>query len=166
MKTGQYTIEDKIDDVTVSSTMFNPLEVYRIAPRVAKIFLPILSAQTALASLASKAGVPDMDKMQLLKMIDVKQFMPLAIGILDQLSTAENAKLPQELLARTELHMRDADGKLRIYQLGTDSEINDAFRGRIMLMLKVMWFAASFNFADFIGGSGQTDRISSSNLTA
>jgi hypothetical protein len=165
MKTGQYSVEDQIDAVTVSSTMMQPMEIYRLAPRVVKIFLPVLGVQSVLRQTVGKLSGAKTDRDQLLKlfmMIDVAQFMPVLGEILAALSLPENAKLPQELLSRTQLHVRDDEGQLCIKQLGTEAEINDAFRGKFMRMLKVMWFAAAFNFADFFPGGSPSGPINSS----
>src|ERR1700687_1122960 len=106
MQTGQYTIEDEIDGVKISSTLFQPLEIYRLTPRVVRLFVPVLQLQDGfkriapilLKALHGKEGVSTVDAMAALKLIDMAEVEPVIKAIMDGLSMPENARLPQELL--------------------------------------------------------------------
>lgn len=163
--TGQFTTEEEIDGIKVRSQMLEPMEVYALAPRVVQMFLPVLGMQGALKQIASKAGGANKaDLMKMFMTIDVVQFMPLLSKVIAELGKPENARLPQELLCRTSIVVRDAAGALVIKQLSSVQDINDALRGKFMLMLKLMWFAASFNFADFSFGEAPSAPINSAQI--
>lgn len=170
----QLTHNEEIDGVKVTHTTFQPMEVYRLGPRVAKMFIPVLSLQDAFRRLApilmkalkGKDALSDADVTKALSQIDMTELAPVASMMLDELSKPENARLPVELLRRTQLRERDEDGRLKTVQLTNEAEIDDAFRGRVKLMFKVMWSAAVFNFADFFPGGQPSARTKDSEIEA
>lgn len=159
-QTGQYTIEDEIDGVKISSTLFQPLEIYRLTPRVVRLFVPVLQLQEGFKRIApilmkalhGKEGISTDDAMAALKKIDLAELQPVISAMMEGLSLPDNARLPAELLQRTQLMERDDSGSMKVKQLTSEADINDAFRGRPSLMLKAMWFAAVFNFGSFFRG--------------
>ncbi len=143
----------EIDGFKVVSHQMAPLSLYPLVPRVLKIVSPMLSQMGELMSLKDlgEAGIEKLlkDPKGLLKV------QPLFIHLANALGDPVNARLPQELLARTVIHLPNEEGETVKRELGSDSDINKAFRGRFLTMLKCMWFAIGVNFADFFDGDSE-----------
>lgn len=150
----------EIDGFRVVTTHMAPLKLYPLAPRVVQIIAPMLGQAGALiTSRAKRTKGEDPNKaiqraiVEL--MVDPKaldQLTPIMMHLGGALAAPENAKLPLELLADTTIDIPDEDGEPERHTLTTAAELNEAFRGRFLLMIKCMWFSMSVNFADFFPG--------------
>lgn len=140
------TESKEIDGINFVTTMLPPLKAYPLAPRVAQIAIPVLQKMSALG-LSAKAVVD-------LKEMDVMKFLPMIEPLLEALGKKENEDLPQKLLASTSADIVDDNGNVTRVALLTPEAINRVFagRGKLMTMVKAMWFVAGVNFGDFFGG--------------
>lgn len=140
------TESKEIDGITFTTTMLPPLKAYPLAPRVAQIAIPVLQKMAAL-NLSAK-------DIANLKEMDVMKFLPMIEPLLEALGKKENEDLPQKLLASTSADLVDDNGNTTRVALLTPEAINRAFsgRGKLMTMIKAMWFVAGVNFGDFFGG--------------
>ncbi len=157
---GQYTTDTEIDGVKISTTLFGPLEIYRLTPRIVRLFVPVLQLQDSFRKIApilmkalnGKDGIDQTDAMKAMTLVDAREFEPVIATMMDGLGREENVRLPMELMCRTTLMERNSEGAMTLKQLTSAADIDDAFRGRPLLMLRVMWFSVVVNFGSFFRG--------------
>lgn len=172
MATPNYRPEEtsEIDGFKVITTHMEPLKLYPLAPRIVKIVAPMLGQVGQLISSRAKRAKGEDPGKAIQRaiselMVDPKaldQFAPIIMHLGSCLAEPDNAKLPLELLADTTIDIPDEDGEPERHTLATAKDLNEAFRGRFLLMLKCMWFSMGVNFADFFAGGSPSGRIKSS----
>jgi hypothetical protein len=147
-----------IDGLIFTSTQLPPLKAYPLSTRVAGILLP---AFTRFMSSGMEFGDADQFLAQ-----DASKLIPILEPLLKVLGEKDNEDLPQKLLAGTSVQVPDETGAATLVSLATPEGINRAFQGRMLTMLKAMWFSIEVNFFDFFGGASKTSQIKASEAGA
>jgi hypothetical protein len=117
----------------VSTTRLHPTRALKLAPKIAKILIPLIRLQNAAALLASDAG----------------QLVAPMTGLIESLDDATLDLLYRELLANTSIIVPDESDRLTSIDLNTPQMIDIAFGGfdnGMSLLLETLVFAGEVNF--------------------
>lgn len=141
----ELTHECEIDGIRLISYTMDPLMLYPMAPRMAKILAPILGGLGGMGEL-TEAGIEKMLRS------DASKLSPVVLELAKALGEKENANLPRELLCKTVAIVEGENGEDRRVSLNDPKNINAIFRGKFYGMLRAMWFSLGVNFGNFSGG--------------
>lgn len=149
--------EELLEGVKLVTYTMDPLMIYPIAPRIAKIVAPLL------AHLSTMGELTEENIMRFLKS-DIGKLGPMLETLSKSLGEKENATLPQELLKKTVAHVTVTDDEtgtetVKKLALSDVKNINAVFRGHFFSMLRVMWHLIGVHFSDFSRGGSEASPI-------
>ncbi len=131
------TEEKEIDGLAVSTTQLGAWKALGLVPRLGKLLAP------ALAKLASMPGAGKVSE------ADLSAIAPALASLFASMDGNEAQALVRDLLAGTSVKVEGDKGPRKV-ELTNPGAIDGVFEGRLMTLFRVVWFALSVNFTDFI----------------